>query len=81
MEQVLAILMENVVPVAATAITALVTWAVVRLESFIRRSENKVDDEIFDAFLDGVAEGAKRPDPQPEKVPDTEPKGAGPNPS
>lgn len=72
MEQAFAVLLENVVPVAATAITALVAWAVVRLETFIRRTETKVDDEVFDAFLDGVAEGAKRPDAT---------KNGGPNPS
>ncbi|NBD96293.1 MAG: hypothetical protein GVY11_07455 [Gammaproteobacteria bacterium] len=62
MDGIVALLAENVVPVAATAITALVGWAVVRLETFIRRTETTVDDEVFDAFLDGVAEGAKRPD-------------------
>ena len=62
MEQVLEVLMENAMPAVLSAVVALVAWAGIRIEKLVRRTDTELDDELFEAFLDGVADGAKRAD-------------------
>jgi len=65
--EILDVILENVMPLAAAAITAAVAYGVALLRRLVKSTETKADDEAFEAFLDGVAEGAKRPDRAPAK--------------
>lgn len=58
--EILSVILENVVPLAAASITAAVAYGVALLRRLVKRTETKIDDEAFEAFLDGVSEGAKR---------------------